>query len=154
MKPYARTSLLLLLVCGLIQSQPSRQRMPEDVAVFAVERSAGSLTLDPVAVVHYGGDQRFKTIPSLNDSGKLVTFDKAFYTAGRKVSVFRGGEKLGEAIMRGADADNMNDGCVVQRAAISYAGPSTPLTATNTGNEIPGHAAKRRLASPAEVRTL
>jgi len=135
-------------------------RMPEDVAIFAV-RHGKDLSIDPVVLVYYG-EQRFKTVPSLNpplpsrdrteaDFDKLET---SLYKPGTQVSVFSGGEKLGTATVVNSNIVGREGGCVVLSATISYPGPKTPLLASNTASEIPGHASTRRNALPAEVSTL
>lgn len=128
--------------------------MPDDVAVFSVERSAGSLVIDPIVVVHYGSDQQFKTIPALNDPSTFRAFDKTFYISQRKVTVFRGGEKLGGASVKRIDLENEPDGCSVHSAEASYNGPLTPLLASSADAGIPGHPDKRRAGSAVEVETL
>jgi hypothetical protein len=140
--------------------QPAR--MPEEVAVFAVRRDAQSLSIDPVVIVHYGVDQRFKTIPSLDPpipwqnwtNADLDRVEKAFYKPGSGVSVFSGGEKLGTATVRSSKIEGRDGGCVDLSAVVSYRAATPPLLATNTMVEIPGHGSKRRPATSAETALI
>jgi hypothetical protein len=146
---------------ALPQSTP-RARMPENVAIFAVQDHGNSISIDPIVIVSYGSDQRFKTIPSLNpplppDDWTDADFDKiekTHYKPGTLVSMFSGGERLGTATVLGSNIEGRDGGCVNLAATITYSGPGKPTLATSTTNEIPGHASTRRAATPEETSTL
>jgi len=133
--------------------------MPEDVAVFAVSEHRQILWIDPVVIVHYGRNQRGRTIPAFNSpvprectEAQLERVENWLYKPGTLVSVFAGGEKLGSAAVH---SSNIKDsGCVDLSAKISYGGTGKPRLATNTGSEIPGHVSTRRAATPAEASIL
>jgi hypothetical protein len=158
------TRLLVLLMgagVALPQSMP-RVRMPEDVAIFAVRDHRKSISIDPIVIVHYGSDQRFTTIPALNpplptDHWTDADFDKienSFYKPGIMVSVFSGGEWLGEGAVLGSNIEGREGGCINLAATITYSGPGKPTLAANTTSEIPEHASTRRAATPEEISTL
>jgi len=136
--------------------------MPEDVAVFAVRHEGKTLSVDPLVIVHYGADQRFRTIPALNSplpshDWTDADFDKiedSFYKPGTLVSVFSGGEKLGTATVLSSNIEGRDGGCIDLSAVVTYGGSGKPLLAASTTSEIPGHASTRRAATPAETATL
>ncbi len=152
----------LLLVAALpAQTDPPR-RMPEDVAIFAVRHEGKTLSIDPLVIVHYGADQRFKTIPALNSplpshDWTDADFDKiedSFYKPGTLVSLFSGGEKLGTATVLSSNIEGRDGGCIDLSAVVTYGGSAKPLLAASTTSEISGHASTRRSATPAETETL
>jgi hypothetical protein len=158
------TGLVVLLMgagVALPQSTP-RVRMPENVAIFAVRDHGNSISIDPIVIVHYGSDQRFTTIPALNpplpsDHWTDADFDKietTYYKPGTVVSMFSGGERLGTATLLGSNIEGRDGGCVSLAATITYSGPGKPNLATNTTNEITGHASTQRAATPEEISTL
>ena len=156
MKTTQRT-VILMSVALAAQPQVVRPRMPEDVTIFAVRHQAQALEIDPIVIVHYGADQRFTTIPSLNpplgSEDATVTDLRRLgkiYKAGSHFSVFRGGERLGHAVVRSSNIEGGDGDCVDLSAAISYDSTPPPLLATNTGPEIPGHVSQRRPATSAE----
>jgi hypothetical protein len=153
--------VLLTALAGQSQSTPPTH-MPEEVAVFAIHRDGSSLSIDPVVIVHYGADQRFKTIPSLNPpiphdwtDADFHRLENTFYKPGSRVSVFSGGDRLGEATVLGSNIQGSDGGCVDLSAAISPY-PSTPLSllAASTATEIPGHRSKRRPATAPEIAII
>jgi len=133
--------------------------MPESVVIFAIRQGDQSLLVEPVVVVHYGSDQRFKTIPSLNSplpSGDATNAEIArrqdlLYPPNTRMSLFSGGEKLGIAEVKGSRAEWSANTCVDLSAPISYHGSRVPLLATSTTSEIPSHASTRRSAGPEEI---
>ncbi len=157
-------TLALLLLAGRVTSAQTNPpvRMPADVAIFAVRHVGEALSIDPVVIVYYGRDQRFRTIPALNSPlpsqhGAEPNFDAletSLYKPGTFVSVFSGGEKLGTAAVRSSNIEGRGGGCVDLSASISYGGPRKPLLAANTTSEIPGHVSSRRNGTTAEVLLL
>src|SRR5690242_5695089 len=87
-------SLLALSFVSVQNNLPTK--MPEDVAIFAVRRDGQSFAIDPVVVVHYGSDQKFKTIPALNtpipernfSDSDFDRIEHLFYKPGTLVSMF------------------------------------------------------------------
>jgi hypothetical protein len=148
----------LLFANILLQAQNNTlHRMPEEVAIFAVRAHS----IDPIVIVHYGSDQRFKTIPSLNpplpDQPTPADFDKfetSFYRQGSRFSIFGGGEKLGTATLISSDIQGRDGGFVDLSAKVTYTGSRSPFLATNTQSEIAGHASTRRVANSAESSVL
>jgi hypothetical protein len=136
--------------------------MPEDVAVFAVRSTETALTIDPIVIVHYGANQRFKTIPSMNtpvevgvpNSDSFDRLERLFYRPGSQVAMFRGAERLGAASIEGSSIEGKDGDCVNLTASVSWSGSSHPLLATSALSEISGHAPERRSATPSEVATL
>ena len=136
--------------------------MPEDVAIFAVEKNSDTVSVDPVVIVHYGPDQQFKTIPALNkplpsDGVTEEDFDnleKMLYKQGSNLSVFSGGMKLGTATVSSSNIEGRDGGCIVLSATIKYQGTGAPRLAANTSAEIPGHRSSRRKATTAESSVL
>jgi hypothetical protein len=136
--------------------------MPENVAIFVVRQDGQSRSVDPVVIVHYGGDQRFTTIPSLNSplpsrDRKDEDFDKVeadLYKPGTPVALFSGGEKLGTATVVSSNVEGRNGACVDLSGVISYRGTKNPLLAANAVSEIPGHTSTRRPATPVEALRL
>jgi hypothetical protein len=157
------TLAFLLMAARTVPAQTSPPtRMPEDVAIFAVRHDGKTFSIDPVVIVHYGADQRFKTIPALNSplpsrDWTDADFDKiedSFYKQGTLVSVFSGGEKLGTATVLSSNIEGRDGGCVDLSAVVTYDGSAKPLLAASATSEIPGHASTRRDATPAEIATL
>ena len=146
----------------VLAQQVVQKRMPEDVAIFAVQKNGDSFSVDPVVIVHYGPDQRFKTIPALNtplpsNGGTEEDFDnleKTLYKPGTSLSVFSGGMKLGTAAVNNSNIEGRDGGCLDLSATITYQGTGTPRLAANTSAEIPGHRSSRRKATTAEASTL
>ena len=142
--------------------QPTPRQMPENVAIFAVRHDEKGFSIDPVVLVHYGDDQKFKTIPALNHplpSGDWTKadFDKiehSLYKPLSPVSIFLGGQKIGTGIVLGSNIEGRDGGCVDLSATISYSGKITPRLAANTSSEIPGHASTLRTATPTEELEL
>ena len=138
-------------------------RMPEDVAIFAVGHEGKTSSIDPVVIVHYGADQRFRTIPALNSplpsrdwtEADFNKIENSFYRPGTLVSVFSGGEKLGTATVFSSNIEGRDVGCIDLSAVVTtYGGSRKPLLAASTTSEIPGHASTRRAATPAETAIL
>lgn len=114
-----------------------------------------------MVIVHYGSDQRFRTIPALNSPlgsphWKDADFDKIenLFKPGTLVSMFSGGKKLGSATVDSRNIQDRHGGCVDISGVASYGGTGSPLLAANTTTEIPGHASTRRGATPAETSLL
>ena len=137
-------------------------RMPEDVAIFAVGHEGKTFSIDPVVIVHYGADQRFRTVPALNSplpsrdwtEADFNKIENSFYKPGTLVSVFSGGEKLGTATVLTSSIEGRDGGCIDLSAVVTYGGIGKPLLAASTTSEIPGHASTRRAATTAETAML
>lgn len=153
-------SLLTLSFVSVQNNQPTR--MPEVVAIFAVRHDQQSFVIDPIVVVHYGSDQRFKTIPALNapipernfSDSDFDRIEHSFYKPGTLVSMFSGGEKVGTATIRSSNIEGRDGGCVDLSAVVSFAGNGAPKLATNTSSEIPGRVSTKRAATQTEKSTL
>jgi hypothetical protein len=158
---------IVVLTCMTARPQPTLRRMPEDVAVFAVCLNGQSTSVNPIVVVHYGTDQRFKTVPSLNppiqsrddqsrDDGSTdyAAFERVFYKPGSSMSLFAGGERVGSATVRSSKLTGGDGSCVDLSASITHESSSTPFLSTNTNQEIAGHSSKRRAANVSEVEIL
>ena len=98
---------LAILGCLTVQAYAQVARMPEDVAVFAIDQQENAAILVPIVVVHYGADQQFKVVPALEkvigtSSGDedVEVFKQKFYQPGSEVSLFLGGQKTGSASIR------------------------------------------------------
>ena len=95
--------VLVLWMAGTAKPQNSPpSRMPDDVAIFAIRPNNQSFDLDPIVIVHYGADQTFKVVPSLNEPTRADSIDtdnqafgKTFYKPEAVISVFKGGERSG-----------------------------------------------------------
>jgi hypothetical protein len=157
-------TIALLLVAArvvLVQSNPPT-RMPEDVAIFTVRHEAKTFSIEPVVIVHYGADQRFKTIPALNSplpsrDRTEADFDKvenSFYKPGTPVSMFSGGEKLGSSTVLSSNIEGRDGGCIDLSAVVTYGGSGKPVLAASSTSEIPGHASTRRDATAEETTIL
>lgn len=152
---------LVLLTAGAVKPQSSLpSRMLDEVAVFAVRPNDQSFVIDPVVIVHYGADQKFKVVPSLNDTTRTDSidadnqaFESAFYKPGTVISVFKGGQRIGTATIRNTNQPlGEEGGCINLGATISLNSAAMPaLLATNTNLEIPGHRSTRRQATPKEI---
>jgi len=156
MKSLIAILLVMSLSAATAQDKQSK-RMPENVAIWAVQ----ARYIDPIVRVHYGGDQRFKTHPSLNDPlGRNPTkedykrLENLFLNPGTLISVFSGGEKLGTATVREGGFLDQDGGCMDLHTGITYNGPGNPLLAANTTTEIQGHISMRRVATSAETSIL
>jgi hypothetical protein len=155
-------SLSLLACAGLFPQSNPRTRMPEDVAIFAIRHDGPAPTIDPIVLVHYGSDQRFKTIPALNSpilkeglsESDVSRIENTFYKPGTLLSMFSGGEKVGMAKVRASNIEGLDGGCVDLSAVISEGGLGKARLASNTGSEISGHASTRRSAAQEEISTL
>src|SRR5215470_6092521 len=94
------------------------KRMPEEVAIFVVQHQSDSFYIEPVVLVHYGEDQRFKTRPALDSplpnnitKTDLDKIASSLYKPGTPLSVFAGGQKLGTATVLRSNVQD-TDGCV------------------------------------------
>lgn len=155
---------LVLLTAGAVKPQSSlRSRMPDEVAVFAIRPNGDSLVIDPVVIVHYGADQELKVVPSFNDPTRADSvdadnqvFERTFYKPGTAVSIFRGGERIGRASIRNTNQPvGEEGGCINLGATISLnSSVSSPLLATSTNLEIPGHRSTRSPATAKEIATV
>ena len=163
-KKFCSTFLIAFListftVCSPVQSLPVR--MPLEVAIYAVRSEAQLLLIEPIVIVHYGDDQRYKTIPSLNrpmpENPTKADYDeleKSLYKSGARVTLFHGGQKLGIANINASYVTNIHDGGVVDlTASIEYKGTGKPLLAAGT-SDIPGHTSNRRVATEDEASIL
>jgi len=163
MKATLGTALILLIPFAGKPQSSSPTRMPDEVAVFAIQQDGESFVIDPIVVVHYGADQQFKVVPSLNAPTQPnsidvdhETFAGTFYKPGSALSLFSGGEKIGTATVRSAvPGTGENGGCINLGATISLnSSTPRPLLATNTISEIPGHRSTRRPALASEVAII
>jgi hypothetical protein len=153
--------LLILFTTALAQSVRST-RMPEDVFIYAVSRDMNPaktpdkdfFVIEPIVWVHYGKDPKNPTLKEAVVGDNPLDSDRleAFYKQGNRVSVFRGGARLGEAMTIGSEIDGREAPCRDLEGALSYrVSGEEPLLATTTTTEIPGHRPTRRPATAAEV---
>jgi len=157
------TLALLLMAAKSVPAQTyPPTRMPEDVAIFAVGLEGKTFSIDPVVIVHYGADQRFRTVPALNSplpsrdwtEADFNKIENSFYKPGTLVSVFSGSERLGTATVLNSNIEGRDGVCLDLSAVVTYGGSGKPLLAASTTSEIPGHASTRRAASRAETAML
>ena len=136
--------------------------MPEDVAVFTVRHDGKSFSVDPVVIVHYGGDQKYTVVPALNSplplqDWTMEDFDKlenSYYKPKPSLTAFSGGERVGTMTVLGSDIQGRDGGCIDLSATVSYQGVKEPILATTTKGEIPGHSSSRRAATVPEISIL
>jgi hypothetical protein len=153
---------LPLPVSGQVAAETKPMKMPEKVAVFAVNQTGDQTSIAPITLVHYGSDQRFKVIPSYGDplsvpvwtEQEFDAFEKTYFRQGNRLSIFSGGELIGGASVESSESEGREGGCHWLSASILYRGHGTPSLATNTTTEIPGHRSTRRAASDTEIATL
>jgi len=157
-----RLTIFLFVCADLFPQSNSPKSMPEDVAIFAVLRDGATFSVDPVVIVHYGPDQRFKTIPALNSplpsrdwtEADFDKFEAAFYKPATQLSMFYGGQKVGTATVLSSNLDGRDGGCIDLSATVSSSTSATALLAASTKSEIPGHVSTRRAGTPMEISTL
>jgi hypothetical protein len=140
------------------QAQSPTKVMPENVVIFAVRADGQSLSVDPIVTVHFGGDQRYKSVPALNPpvpvdwaEEEITKFDEAHYASGTQIAGFRGGEAVGIVTVSGATP---NTGCLDLSASVSYNGTTRPFLAASSLVEIPGRRSTRRTSTPPETAIL
>src|SRR5882672_905750 len=110
-------------------------RMPEDVAIFAVGHEGKSFSIDPVVIVHYGGDQRFRTVPALNSPLPSRDWTEADFD-----KIENSYYKPGTATVLSSNIEGRDGGCVDLSAVIKYSSNGKPLLAASTTSEIADHA--------------
>lgn len=147
---------------GQVAAKAKPMKMPETVAVFAVKQTGRQTSIDPITLVRYGSDQRFKVIPSYNEplpvpiwtEQQFDAFEETYFRQGNRLSIFSGGELVGLASVEASESVGREGGCYQLSASILFRGHGTPRLATNTSTEIPGHRSTRRAASEEEIAIL